>query len=258
MSAGRRTGNDQSILEMLERDTGRGQRRSGRRRLAWYGAGGALAAGLIGLLAWLTHDTAPPQEAQPIAVAEVAPAPGRAARADAAAELMGINELDEPARPHHAAVIDEQLGRQQKPITAVAMLTPAGQPVPATASADKGAVVRDDPPASTSAAKQPSAAAGGVTAKTQARRPAAEPSRARATAKPATATKTPPTVRNTHDKLAHNAPRARKPAAPAPASRPVVDSDVALISAVIQHSTARAGSTDCTGPSCAAKTTAQP
>jgi hypothetical protein len=309
MSSGRRGGSDQSILEMLERDTGRsGRSRRGRSRLAWYGAGGTLAVGLIGLLAWLTHDSAPPQEAQPIVVAEAAASAGRPARLDPAAELLGLNELDEPPRQHHAAVIDEQLARQTKPITPVAMLTPpGGSPLP-TPGAGKGALVQDEPSlraggnadavaggskgaaagaskaamtsaskattssASTAAAtgKSTAAARGASTAaaasarsqtslasrnaaKPQTARTAPDQARARPSAKPAPST----TTRNVQHKLAHNAPRARKAAALAQPSRPVVDSDVALISAVIQHSSARTEG-PCLEPNCAAKTTAQP
>jgi hypothetical protein len=224
--------------------------------MRWYGAGGALAIGLVGLLAWLTHDTPPPQEAQPMVVAEVAPAP-RAAHPDPAAELMGLNDLDDPPRPHHAAVIDEQNARPSKPITPVAMLTPSSPP-PLTSAAGSGAVVRDERPAS-AVAKHTAAKAGHEPAKSQPTRATAEPARARAPAKQAqTATPAPSTSHgNQARKLAHNAPRARKQAAPAQASRPVVDSDVALISAVIQHSSARAGG-ECAEPGCAAKTTAQP
>jgi hypothetical protein len=254
MSSSRRAGNDQSILEMLERDTGRTSRRGGRSRLRWYGAGGALAAGLIGLLAWLTHDSAPPQETQPIVVAEVAAPAERAAKPDPAAELMGLNDLDDPPRPHHAAVIDEQLARQTKPITPVAMLTPSSRSPLAANGAGKGAVVQDDPSAPSGPAKAPAAVARHDTAaKNLSARPVADPARARVPAKqPASIND-----RSSQRKLAHNAPRVRKAALPAQPSRPAVDSDVALISAVIQHSSARI-SPECLDVTCAAKTTAQP
>jgi hypothetical protein len=254
MSSSRRAGNDQSILEMLERDTGRSSLRGGRSRLRWYGAGGALAVGLIGLLIWLTHDSAPPEETQPIVVAE-APAPAeRAAKPDPAAELMGLNDLDDPPRPHHAAVIDGQSARQTKPITPVAMLTPSSRSPQAATGAGKGAVVQDDPAAPNTPAKAPAAVARHeATAKNVAARPVADPARARVPAKqPASSND-----RSSQRKLALNAPRVRKAAPPAQPSRPAVDSDVALISAVIQHSSARI-SPECLDVTCAAKTTAQP
>jgi hypothetical protein len=258
MSSGRRGGNDQSILEMLERDTERGShRRRGRSRLAWYGAGGTLAAGLIGLLAWLTHDSAPLQETQPIVVAETAAPADRSARLDPAAELLGLNELDDPPRPHHAAVIDEQLARQTRPITPVAMLTPpASPPAAQTAAAGKGALVQDEPSPrpGTSVAAAPHSQTGAAkhdAAKPQATRTALEPARARPSVKVA-----PSTARSAQRKLARNASRPRKATAAAQ-QKPAVDSDVALISAVIQHSSARPDG-PCLEPNCAAKTTAQP
>jgi hypothetical protein len=252
MSSSRRAGNDQSILEMLERDTGRSSLRGGRSRLRWYGGGGALAVGLIGLLAWLTHDSAPPQETQPIVVAEVAAPAERPVKADPAAELMGLNDLDDPPRPHHAAVIDEQSARQTKPITPVAMLTPANRS-PLATGAGKGAVVQDDP-APNAPVKAPAAVARHETAaKNVVARPVADLARARVPAKqPASSND-----RGSQRKLALNAPRVRKAAPPAQPSRPAVDSDVALISAVIQHSSARINP-ECLDVTCAAKTTAQP
>jgi hypothetical protein len=256
MSSGRRAGNDQSILEMLERDTGRGNRRGRRSRVAWYGAGSALAVGLIGLLAWLTHDSAPPQEAQPIAVAEVASPAARPAPTDPAAELMGLNDLDDPPRPHHAAVIDEQRARPSKPITPVAMLAPSSQAQLPPVGAGKGALVRDEAPPAAAVKKTAVTAIIHERAKAQAMRTAAEPARTRAPAKKAASTQAPSTARSSQHKLAHDAPRARK-TTPAQPSRPAVDSDVALISAVIQHSSARPNG-QCADASCAAKTTAQP
>jgi hypothetical protein len=253
LMSGRRAGNDQSILEMLDRDTGRGTRRGRRSRVAWYGAGSALAVGLIGLLAWLTHDSAPPQEAQPIAVAEVAPPAARPAPIDPAAELMGLNDLDDPPRPHHAAVIDEQRARPSKPITPVAMLAPSSQSQLTPVAAGKGALVRDEaPPAAVK--KTAATAMSGNPAKAQ--HATAEPTHARAPAKQVPSTQASSPTRGSQRKLAHNTPRARK-TAPVQPSRSTVDSDVALISAVIQHSSARPNG-ECADASCAAKTTAQP
>ncbi|MGZ5199680.1 MAG: hypothetical protein ACXWC4_07885 [Telluria sp.] len=246
MSSGRRAGGDQNILEMLERDTGRGKRRGARSRLRWYGAGGALAAGLIGLLAWLAHDSPPPQEAQPIVVAEAAAPPERV-KPDPADELMGLNELDEPPRPHHAAVIDEQSARQAKPITPVAMLTPSSRSP--LADAAKGAVVQDDP--TVRAYEKTMATATHEAPKSGPVRAVSEPAHARAPAKQLASSP------RSQRKLAHNAPRARKAPAPAQPGHSAVDSDVALISAVIQHSATHGGG-ECADASCAAKTTAQP
>jgi hypothetical protein len=248
MSSGRRAGSEQSILEMLERDTGRGNRRGNRSRLAWYGAGSALAVGLIGLLAWLAHDSAPPQEAQPMVVAEVAGSAERSSKPDPVDELMGLNEPDDPPRPHHAAVIDEQAVHAAKPLTPVGLLRTSSQPPLAAPGAGSGAVVQDDPTAS--AMVKATDAASHEAPKN---RPAhtAAPARQRVPARP-----TASSAHSSPRKTAHNTPRARKTAQPAAPGHSTVDSDVALISAVIQHSSARDAA--CADAACAAKTTAQP
>jgi hypothetical protein len=248
MSSGRRAGSEQSILEMLERDTGRGHRRGNRSRLARYGAGSALAVGLIALLAWLTHDSAPPQEAEPMVVAEVAASAERASKPDPVDELMGLNETDDPPRPHHAAVIDEQGVHTPKAVTPVAMLRTSSQPPLAAPGAGRGAVVQDDPTAS--AVVKATDAASHEAPKS---RPAhtAAPARQRTPAKQMASS-----AHSSPRKTAHNTPRARKTTEPAQPGHSGVDSDVALISAVIQHSSARDGA--CADAACAAKTTAQP
>ena len=273
MSSGRRAGSEQSILEMLDRDSGRGTRRKSPSRLAWYGAGGALAACLIGLLVWLTHDGPPPQEAQPVVVADTASAVERPSKADATTELVALTDLDEPPRPHHAAVVDEAPTRQQKQAAPTAMLAAA----PATPAATHGALVRDEPDTADSsrqpptvqasprtgalvaaahspqqsADRQPRAASGHDAEKSLAMRAPADAAKGRAGVRLAQSSG------HGAPRKAARPPRAHKAAAPAKAAQPVVDSDVALISAVIQHATARPDG-DCADGSCAAKTTTQP
>lgn len=259
MSSGRRAGSDQSILEMLDRDSGRGPRRKSRSRLAWYGAGGALAASLIGLLVWLTREGPPLQEAHPVVVADTPAAAERAARSDPADELAGITDLDDPPRPHHAALVDEPPGRQSKPATSTANLA---APPSATAAAH-GAVVRDEPNTADNSPEVPGAlperglAPAGAAPSSPDAAKAAPARTATDTAKGRTGIRLAQSGAHGAQRKAPRATRARKASGPAKPVQPVVDSDVALISAVIQHSGARPEG-DCGDGGCAAKTTAQP
>jgi hypothetical protein len=70
MSSSRRSSGEVNILAMLD---GLGARRPARRKLRWYGAGAVLACALVGTLAWMVHDPAP-LTGQPT-VAEALPAP---------------------------------------------------------------------------------------------------------------------------------------------------------------------------------------
>jgi len=73
MSPARRTSGDIHILAMLD-GRAAGRRMLARPRLLWYGAGGALACALLAVLAWLVRGTAPAGDAAAPAVAAVAPA----------------------------------------------------------------------------------------------------------------------------------------------------------------------------------------
>jgi hypothetical protein len=71
MSSSRRGGNEESILAMLERDGGRGigRRLPAARRLMWYGGGSVLVVGLVGLLVWLARGSTEQQQVDVIALA---------------------------------------------------------------------------------------------------------------------------------------------------------------------------------------------
>ncbi|WP_036166073.1 hypothetical protein [Massilia sp. 9096] len=96
MSSSRRSSGEVNILAMLD---GLGARPPARRTLLWCGAGGLLCCALVGALAWLAHDPAPVQQpvvalalpAPPVTAAGSMPAQGSAPAAAAVAQ---------PAAPH--------------------------------------------------------------------------------------------------------------------------------------------------------------
>lgn len=253
MSSPRRGGNDESILAMLERDGTRGIGRNSAppARLGWYVGGTVLAVCLIGTLIWLARDNTglPPGEAA-VQASAVEATPARAQGDGQHAAIIdearpALAHQDEPPlvllsppaqssaeeapRPTHAAVVvDEKVGVRKQ--TAVPDAPKPAAPAP----------VIEQP-----AARHEAVAAAPVPKASESKHPARASAGPRA-GKPALAQ---------HGKTL---PRQKKPAAPAQAGNAPVDSDVALISAVIQHS-AKHNDAGCEAEAgCAAKATAQP
>ena len=205
MGSSRRSASDVNILAMLD---GLGSRPHAKRTMLWYGAGGVLVCGLIGAVAWLAHEPAAHLDSTMVA-GGLPPAPIVAAAASAP-----------PA----------QLERVSETLAAPATLQPAGgativnvdnEPSPAaSASAALASEAPEPPPLRILPAPKPAP----VVHTTAMHTPAPKTVAARV-----------PPVRSAHPVVAHASPKRSAPAIkplPAPAA---VDTDVALISAIIQH-----------------------
>lgn len=209
MSSSRR-GSEESILSMLERDSGRSRRHSAG-RMTLYGAAGLLVVALVGTVAWLARDSGSQQQVEPtlvsrpapmVAMADVTPAPHESRHAEGAAiidnpeppPLGPRSAAPQPADPPPLVLVTPQATAAPKASEAVQQAAPAR--LPAAAPAKPARVAR------------------------------AEPARPRPAAKPAAAARSP----------------VRKPAAKKgkPAERDRVDTDVQLLSAIISHSGKRA------------------
>jgi hypothetical protein len=206
MSSARRTANEVNILAMLDRHEAGGLQKRvlrglrGRPAAFWYGAAGVLAVGLLSVLAWLARDSGA-SSAVDIALAGAVSSGGRQASA-------AVSPL--------AASASAAVAVADAASDAVADVAP-------DAPAQGGATIVDVAPAPAVLREPPRQAAPAHAAAAKAKpRPAASP-------KPAAATRAP---------LAHAETRSRRPAAPAK-DAPAVDTDVALISAIIQHATKR-------------------
>jgi len=274
LMSSRRAAGEENILAMLERDSARrpGTRMSGI-RLASYGAAAALVGILAGGIAWLAYDNhetgqeliaqhelanpVPPAlaEAPPPQLTSPAPAPAPANDAPRTAVIV-----DESAPPRDTAVASAPPPLVMLPPHELGGAKPAPTPRPVPESVEAKPAKAEAPP--TAVEKKVIK----VEAPTPALRPAADKKVTKAAA-PAAAKKT--------DKPAKTATRAGKPAkartvatakAKPDATRQrkaaaggdtAVDSDVALISAIIQHSERHRGEREaagpCKGPHCARK-----
>lgn len=257
LMSSRRGAGEENILAMLERDSARrmGTRMSGV-RLAWYGAAAALAGILAGGIAWLAWDNhkgvqemqarhdavvappamtdaVPPPQAPPVAApAPVVDAPRTAVIVDESAHKGDTTVAS--GVPPLVMLPPEELGNA-KPVA------PAPRPVPVPESlAEKPAKAKTEPARAAlrgGAEKKPEKAA----------RPAprpAKPARAASIVKAKSAARPAATA------------RARKAA---PGAEAPVDSDVALISAIIAHSERHRGEREaagaCSGAKCPPKST---
>lgn len=258
LMSSRRGAGEENILAMLERDSARriGSRMSGV-RLAWYGAAAALAGVLAGGIAWLAWDNHKGvQELQARHDAVVAPPamtdavpPPQAPPVAAAAPVVEA--------PRTAVIVDESAPRRDTTVASSvpplvmlpphevsgakpAAVAPAPAPRPVQESvAEKPAKAEPVPPPARSVAeKKPEKAA----------KPAARP------AKPAHATSVAKAKPEAKAKPAP-APKARKAA---PNAEAPVDSDVALISAIIQHSERHRGEREAAGACSGAKCPPKP
>jgi hypothetical protein len=228
MSSSRRSGAEINILAMLD-----GQARKPRRfarlpKAAWYGGGGVLACALVATVAWLVHDQA---------------GSGFEGRVPAGPPMVALDIAPEPL-PNPALHVDPPRGH------AAVLMNVADAAVPAHQSAPALPAVMADAAPST----QPSAAPSTIGAAAPVAVAAAVPASARA-ARP---------VPHAHPKTLSraSAPARRTAAPPRPKPAPApVDTDVALISAIIQHVNQRGELKDASGcgdKACPAKMTNRP
>lgn len=249
LMSSRRGAGEENILAMLERDSARrtGPRMSGV-RLASYGAAAALAGILAGGIAWLAYDnhkSAQELQAQYDAANPVIPVPMPDAAPPPQAPPVIATAAPVEA-PRTALIVDESARRRDTVV--------ASAPVPPLVML---------PPHEVNGSKPPPPAARPVQESVQEKPVKPEPARA--------------VVRTSVEKKADKAPKpASRPARPAPAkaARPEkakakakaeavartrkaapgadapVDSDVALISAIIQHSERHRGESACSGAKC--------
>ena len=215
MSSSRRIGGEINILAMLDGQTGKRRRFGGLSRAAWYGSGAVLTCGLLGVAAWMVHEQADgsfegriaagPAVLPLVIAAEPAPNPPLLVPAHVPAHVPG--HLVDHASTHEPAP------RAQG--AAVVDL-------PAPADTEVSPRVRQDAPA-----------------------PAAR--RAPVHAAPRIASWTTPALRTaapqTRQEAAIHPRRAQAPAKPKQTPT-AVDTDVALISAIIQHASQHGESKD--------------
>jgi hypothetical protein len=231
MSSTRRSANEVNILDMLDRQAkGPLPRRMLRRFLGkpamvWYGAAGLAVCGLVGVLAWLAHDGGS-SSVDTVLAGSIKPAVHvQAAALDTVGNAPLVASAAEPAQApdsvpdstQDSAQGSAQPGEQAAGATIVDVAPPAGPHTLAAAG-----------PAPVHAHALPQQQAAGRIAVHEAQRDApraAVHAAAKAGARVARA--------------AAAAPRNRRQPAPAMAAPAAVDTDVALITAIIQHANAR-------------------
>jgi hypothetical protein len=221
MSSSRRGTGEIHILAMLDGQAP-GRRLRALPAVVWYGAAGVLACGLLLALGWLVRGPTP------------APTPD----ADKAGAVQASAQPTQPARAVPAA-----------PDTYVAPAAPA-----------RGAVIIDLPPpapALAASAEPVHAPAGTGTVQTPSRHPLTHPTTPVVpSARPQPASRTTSTQALAHADPA--APRQKRSGGTSRTTPPsvAVDTDVALISAILQHTGTRneaadgAGTTACADKSC--------
>ena len=278
LMSSRRTAGEENILAMLERDSARrpGTRMSGV-RLASYGAAAALVGILAGGIAWLAYDShqtgqelmAQHELANPVSPV-LAEAPPPQLTSPAPASLPAAAPAADA--PRTAVIVDESAPARD---TAEASAPPPLVMLPPheLEGAKPGPTPRAVPESAqpkAAKAEAPPATAEKKVVKAEAPKPAARPAAEKKVAKAAA-----PAAAKKADKAAKSASRAARPtkarAVATARAKPdatrqrkaatsgdtAVDSDVALISAIIQHSERHRGERDaataCKGPQCARK-----
>jgi hypothetical protein len=302
MSPSRPGGGEDNILAMLERDAGRGRASqfSSHPRMAWYAGAGAVVVAMVAALGWLAWENATKTRELPlettralpagdtrIAAAQPAPAAPAAAlvhtehptpaatAASGQAEVVALQTagaaiIDSPAAPAEAPV---QLAQATSAPEARAQMAQPSKLPPLVLLPPEEAGPKRKPAAPVAAAATPRPAAAAPSKATAAPRPAAKADAAPAPAPrraarldgaPASrpAAKAPP-HRPARPVLAR-AKKAQAPAAPARSADASADTDVALISAIIMHSSKHAGerakaeaAKDCDGGKCPGKPAAK-
>ena len=216
MSATRRAASETNILAMLDRQASAALPRRLLRAaralpaMVWYATAGVLVCGLLATLAWLARDRAASTAVDSALAGSVAPAHARMAEAavprvaDASASVTAYMPADRPADRPADMPADAPAPPPVSVSMSVSTSAPASPPEPARPAAH-AAMARAVAPHAAAPGKQATAGTA-----------AAAPARAGRT--------------STHN---------RRPAPPAKAPPAAVDTDVALISAIIQHAANR-------------------
>lgn len=251
MSPSRRTSGDIPILAMLD-GRASGRRSGARPRLLWYGAGGMLACALLAVLAWLVRGTARERDAASPFVAAVTPAPP-AARPESTGwsprASTPITEAVQERNTHGAAVVDLTQTGPAVP-SSVVSVAPSAPPAGRRADAPAARSAQEVAPGTAGALRAPRiAAAAPVVASAASATPATPPRPVparRAASRPGplrTSTQVAAQAPSPAHADARAARHKRSPAATrAPAQVPSnVDTDVAVISAILLHTGTRAG-----------------
>jgi hypothetical protein len=257
MSATRRAASETNILAMLDRQASGAltQRllRSARAMPAmfWYGSAGMLVCGMVATLAWLAHDSGASAAVDTALAGSVTP--GGARVVEVAAVL--------PAAADHASVTASVTAHvpANLPVNVPASVSaplhepadaPLGEPAPkagativnVASAAAEPAEHALPPPARALAGQQHSGRITPREAQREPQRLAVQAAMARSAAPRTAALGKPAPAALRPAGLAHAGPAAahgRRQAAPAKAAAPSVDTDVALISAIIQHAATR-------------------
>lgn len=252
LMSSRRGAGEENILAMLERDSARrpGTRMSGA-RLASYSAAAALVgilAGGVAWLAWDNHRTGQElQDQHDLASVAVAPQLAEAVAPPSLPPAAATAPAPMPEAPRSAVIVDEAARGRDASV-------PAAPPPPLVmlpAHELEGAKPAPTPARPVQESVQPKAAKAGTpkpAARPAAVKKADKPKLASRSAKPATARAATPA------KARADATRPRKAAA---AADTTVDSDVALISAIIQHSERHRGKRE-PAAACSAKCPPKP
>lgn len=248
MSSSRRPGGEINILAMLDGQAP-GRRLRALPAVFWYGAAGVLACSLLVVLAWLVRGATPTGGAEADRTAQAALRSGTA---------------------RSATTVPRDATGDSPPVTVPSMhAAPAGE-APASATT-RGAVIVDAAPAmappSALAAATPAAPAHAASGAP----PPPQPAAAGRTSTRATVAAAPParpqpayrTMSSQTPLLAHGEPTPprQKRAAAASRARPpsaTVDTDVALISAILQHAGAGNDAADAAGTSACADKSCNP
>jgi hypothetical protein len=264
MSATRRAASETNILAMLDRQASGAltQRllRSARAMPAmfWYGTAGVLVCGMVATLAWLAHDSGTSAAVDTALAGSVTP--GGARVVEVAAVLPGAAD--------HASVtasvtahVPANLPANVPASVSAPLHEAADAPVPEPAPKAGATIVNVAPAAAEPAAAAPTVAhtlppparalarqqhSGRITPREAQREPqrlAAQAAMARISTPRTAALGKPAPAAVRPAGLAHAGPAAaahgRRQAAPVKAAAPSVDTDVALISAIIQHAATR-------------------
>jgi len=259
LMSSRRGAGEENILAMLERDSAR---RSGTRmsssRLAWYGAAAAFSGILVGVVAWLVYDNHETASALQVQVqAERVPeidAVSPPALLDAPHTMASAPP---PQPPSAAVIVDQPPGPAAPPPLVMLPPEPAARARPPAPPKEPAPVApRPATVAATAAAGAKAAPAAAKPVKTSKAEKARKADRADTLAradKPAKSAARVAKAQRPGAKAGAPARTRGKAAAPAPAEA-AVDTDVALISAIIQHSERHRGEREqpapCTGPKC--------
>lgn len=266
LMSSRRAAGEENILAMLERDS---TRRAGGRisspRLAWYCAAAAFAGILVGVVAWLAYDnhtTATALQAQvepveentaPASAPPLPPEPAPLQLAEAPQPGVIVDQpQDRPATPPPLVMLPpEDAGTARPPAPAAQAEAPkkeaAAMPKPASASVPASAVKKPE-----KIDKADTTRLSGKTAKADKAVKMEKVKKAEKAPRPSPRAAKPPAPRGAVAK----ADGSRRKTAPGTASDAAVDSDVALISAIIAQSERHRGEREqaapCTGTKCPA------